>query len=220
MGIYTSRETFNDENFQFLIEVDFQLFSFKEYIKLTEKIIDREIKEEIKKYNKFLKQTTGDQIEIGYDVVDHEIKIYTHQLYLNSIFISLYSFLEKKMSQLCKLAEKNTYMKVKDLSGNGIFKYYKYFKKVLEINLVPINDEWTLITKYNKLRNRIVHFPDNTIEKSENNANLIETFKSINNLSIIEEEDFYEFKISDSQLLNDFLTVIERFLYKIFYVRI
>jgi len=228
MGLYRHRSIFNDG--KHIIDIDFQLQSFTDYIKITEKIIEKEIKDKINSYNKFLQEASDIEIEHEYDIVDHKTKIHIHQLYYNSIFISLYSFLEKKMYQLCKLAEKNQSIKVKDLSaeknqsikvkdlsGEGIFKYYKYFKKVLHIDLENLNKDWTLITKYNKLRNRLVHFPQTIIEKSENNTKQIETLKSIINLKIIDKGDYIEFEISDKQLLLNFSGVINNFLRNIYF---
>lgn len=220
MGLFRHRKVFNDDEFQYVIEVDFQLYSFKEYIKITEQIIEKEIKEEINRYNKFLREASDIEIEYQYDFEDHQTKNHIHQLYYNSIFISLYSFLEKKMYQLCKLAEKNNLIKVRDLSDDGIFKYYKYFKKVLLIDLEQLNKEWTLITKYNKLRNRLVHFPENTIEKSNNNSKHIEILKSIRNLKIIDKGNYIEYEISDKQLLLDFWFEINSFLNKIYYEKV
>jgi len=220
MGHYRHRAIFDNESFQYVLEVDFQLDSFREYIKITEQTIDNEIKEKIVRYTKFRQEASDLEIEIGYDFADHEIKILTHQLYYNSIFIALYSFLEKKMYQLCRLAERDNLIKVKDLSDEGIYKYYKYLKKVLLIDLDKLNTEWTLITKYNKLRNQLVHFPDNSVEKSENNSKQIKLLKSISNLKIIDKENFIEFEISDKKLLIDFWSVIKKFLNKIYYEKV
>lgn len=212
-----ARKVFNNSDFQYILEVGFQLESFREYLELTEKIINNEIKEKIEKYNKFLEEASYFEIETQHNFSDHEIKIHTQQLYYNSLFISMYSFLEKKMFQLCKLAEDKYIININDLSGNGIFKYYKYFKKVLSINLEEINTEWTEIKKYNKLRNHFVHSPENIIKKSNNNLRKIDALKSIRNISIVEKDNHIEFGISDKQLLLDFLKVIYRFLDKIYY---
>lgn len=220
MGLGRARKVFNNDDFQYVLEVDFQLDSFREYLKLTEKVINNEIKDKIEKYNKFLEEAPDFVIEMEHDFEDHEIKIHTQQLYYNSLFISMYSFLEKKMFQLCKLAEDKNIINVNDLSGDGIFKYYKYFKKVLLINLDEINTEWTEINKYNKLRNHFVHSPENILERSNNNLKKIGVLKSIRNISIIEKDHHIEFGISDKQLLLDFLKIIDRFLDKIYYERI
>ncbi len=223
MGLRRHRLVFDNENFEYILEVDFQLDSFKEYINITEEIVDNEIKEKIRRYKKFLKEASDIQIEMEYDFEqfeDHKIKIFTHQLYYNSLFISLYSFFERKMYQLCKLAEEKQLIKINDLSGDGILKYYKYLSKVLDLNLNELNPEWAFITNCNKLRNRLVHFPDNMIEKSENNFKQIKTLKSIRNLTIIEKENFIEFEITDKNLLLEFCSIIDKFLNNIYYEKV
>ncbi len=212
MGLYRHRQVFNNDSYQYVLEVDFQLDSFREYIKLTEKTVENDIKEKIKAYDRFLKEASDAEIEYLYDFEDHEIKIQTRQLYYHSLFISLYSFLEKKMYQFCRLAEEHQTLKIKDISGDGIFKYYKYFKKVLGINLDGLNAEWTEITKYNKLRNRLVHSQTNTIENGDNNKELIRTLQSINNLVVIDKGDYLEFEITDKELLMTFCSIISKFL--------
>ncbi|MEZ5010099.1 MAG: hypothetical protein R2753_18260 [Chitinophagales bacterium] len=219
MSFRGPKSVFDNRSFQYVVDVLFQLYSFREYIKLTERTINIEIKNELSRYNKFLNESSDFEIEHMYDFEDHTIKTLTHQLYYNSIFISIYSFLEKKMFQLCKLAEVNETIKIKDLSGEGIFKYYKYLKKVLLLDLDNLNEDWTRITKYNKLRNRLVHLTTNTIDKSENNSKLIKTIASIKNLNVIDKGDYYEFEISSTKILLDFLEVIENFLDKIYFER-
>ncbi|MFZ1291292.1 MAG: hypothetical protein WAR79_14440 [Melioribacteraceae bacterium] len=212
MGLYRHRQVFNNNSYQYVLEVDFQLDSFREYIKLTEKTVENDIKEKIKAYDRFLKEASDAEIEYLHDFEEHEIKIHTRKLYYHSLFISLYSFLERKMYQLCRLAEEHQTLKIKDISGDGIFKYYKYFKKVLGINLDGLNAEWTEITKYNKLRNRLVHSQTNTIENGDNNKELIRTLQSINNLVVIDKGDSLEFEITDKELLMTFCSIINKFL--------
>jgi hypothetical protein len=117
MGIERIKPIFKDGDFQYLIEVDFQLASLREYIKVTEKTIKKEVKQKIKEYDNFLKKDFDG--EIGIDFADYDIKIYTHQLYYNSLFISLYSFLERKMYQICKIAELNQSLKINDIQCKG-----------------------------------------------------------------------------------------------------
>lgn len=105
MAQYRYRQVFDKNSFQYVIEVDFQLQSFREYIRITEQTIENEIKDIIKYYDKFLKEASDLDIEYIYDFEEHEIKIYTRQLYYHSLFISLYSFLERKLYQICQLSE-------------------------------------------------------------------------------------------------------------------
>ncbi len=216
MGVYRIRQVFNNDLFQYAIEVDFQLDSFREYIELTEKTVENDIKEKIRAYDKFLKEASGPEIEYMHDFADHEIKIHTRQLYYHSLFISLYSFLERKMYQLCRLSESHQSLKISDISGEGIFKYYKYFKKVLQIDLDGLNSEWIEITKYNKLRNRFVHSPTNTIEKDDNNKTLIPILQSIESLVFHDKGDYVEFEIADKELLMTFCKTISKFLNDIY----
>lgn len=99
-ALYRPRSIFNNSNFQYIIEVDFPLDSYRKYIEIAEQTIKRELKDKISTYDKFLHTADQDEIEMGYDSADHEIRTQTHQLYYNSLFISVYSFLEKKMFQI------------------------------------------------------------------------------------------------------------------------
>jgi hypothetical protein len=47
------------------------------------------------------------------------------------------------MLQLCKIGESKKAIKINDLGGSGIFKYYSYLKKVLQINMDEVNEEET-----------------------------------------------------------------------------
>ena len=226
MALYRHRPVFEIQkqwngptDFQYVVDVDFQLYSFQDYIKLTEQIIEKEIKQKIAEYNKFLEDNRGEDLVLGEESADHDVRVFTHQLYYNSIFIALYSFLEKKMYQLCRLAEEKQLIKLRDLSDEGIFKYYKYLKKVLLINVDELNSEWELLSKYNKLRNRLVHFPSNIIDKSAENTNQIKLFQSIEHLTIIDNGTYIEFEIGDKQFLLTFCSTIEKFLHAIYYER-
>jgi hypothetical protein len=220
MGLYRIRQVFNNTSYQFVPEVEFQLDSFREYIKFTDEMVELDIKNKIIAYDNFLKQASKTDIEYLYDFQDHEIKIQTRQLYYHSLFISIYSFLERKMYQLCKIAEKQQSLNTKDISGNGIYKYYKYFKKVLGINLDGLNAEWTEITKYNKLRNKLIHSPSNTIENGESNKDLIRTLQSIKNLVLTNKGDYVEFEISDKELLISFCKTISKFLRDVYFEKV
>lgn len=224
MALYRHRPVFETEwsgptDFQYVVDVDFQLYSFQEYIKLTEQIIEEEIKQKIEEYNNFLADNQDEDLVFGPDSANHDIRVFTHQLYYNSIFIALYAFLEKKMYQLCRIAEERHMIKLRDLSDDGIFKYYKYFKKVLLINMDEVNSEWSLICKYNKLRNRLVHFPTNVIDKSPENSAQIDLVKSIEHLTTIDNGTYIEYEIGDKEFLLKFCATIECFLHTIYYVR-
>jgi len=216
MGAYRAKKPFSSERFQYAFEVDLQLESFSEYIKLTENTVELEIKNKIIEYDNLLKNASEEEVKM-HNFNDHEVKIYVHQLYFNALFISLYSFLEKKMYQLCKLAEKDFTIKVNDLSDEGVFKYQKYLKKVVGINFDTLNTEWTEITKFNKLRNLMVHSPTTVLEKTGNFHKQITTLKSIKGLTIHDRGETIEFQISDKEVLTKFRSTIYDFLHEIYY---
>ncbi|MDZ4668401.1 MAG: hypothetical protein SGJ00_11020 [bacterium] len=164
-----------------------------------------------------MKEASEAEIEYLHDFVDHQIKIHTRQLYYHSLFISLYFFLERKMYQLYRIAEEHQSLKIKDISDDGIFKYYKWLKIVLGINLDALNAEWIEIRKYNKLRNKFVHSWTNTLENVDNNKEMIRTLQSINNLLVIDKGDYLEFEITDKELLMTFCKIISKFLHKVYF---
>lgn len=219
MGVFTCKKVFDCKSFEYLVEVDLQLESFREFIALTENTIVLDIKKQIKAYNKFLEEASQIEIENMYDLVEHEIKINISKLYYHSLFISLYSFLERKMFQLCQIAEPNQSIKIKEISGEGIFKLYTYIKKVLEIDLDNLNTLWSKIKGYNRLRNRIVHFPTNTIDKTDNDK-LIKQLQLIQHLTLNDKTDFIEFEITDTKLLLEFYSIISEFLHEIYFERV
>lgn len=219
MAAYRVRPAFKDNSFQYIVDIEFQLDAFSDYIKITEQTVEVEIKSKIEKFNKLLHEAEEDDHLLHMDLPDHEVKIFMHQLYYHSLFISLYSFLERKMFQICKIAEEKQNIKIKDLSDEGIVKYRKYIQKVLNINLDSLNSEWMLLMKYNKLRNRLVHFPENMIEKNDSNLSIIKTFESIEDLKLTDRRDFIEYEIADKKLLITFIRTIDKFLHEVYYVK-
>jgi hypothetical protein len=218
MGLFSVRSVFvnDDNNFNYLRDVEFEQFAFQDYLKLTEETFEKDVKEQLIRIDEFLKSSDLHQIENEYDYINHETLLHTHKLYYGSLFISLYSFLERKLYAICIEAQKKQTIKIKDISGDGIFKYEKYLKKVVGIDLTESNTEWTIINQYNKLRNRIIHSPTNTIEKL-NNERLITQFRQIEFLNITDEGTFIVYEINDVQLLKKFIKVIDKFLRKIYF---
>lgn len=216
MSRFKPRSEFDTNKYEFTIEVSLPLEAFREYIKLTESTLEIELKHQIEDYNDFLISSTDDEIRELYDFADHKIKAETRQLFFNSLFISIYSFLERKMFQLCQIAENNQVIKIRDLSGDGIFKYRKYLTKILNINLDEVNAQWDLFTKFNTLRNLLVHTPLSSID-IQNNSKKVNTLKSIHGLAVKECSGALEFEIKDKQLILNFCSAIEILLIHLYY---
>lgn len=91
----------------------------------------------------------------AYYIVD---EIYLGQ-YRKSTLVSIYSFLEFTMMNLCDLVQLfyNSSLGVKDLRGKGINQAKLYLEKVAKINFEELNAEWSELVTLNKVRNHIVH---------------------------------------------------------------
>lgn len=220
MALSRIREVFREDSFNYILEVDFRIDAYRDYLRLTEQIIEDELSAKIKEYKKFLRDASEEMVEAAYPYEDHKIKIETHKLYYSSLLISIYAFFEKKLFQLCKIGEKKKQINVRDLGGEGIFKYNMYLKKVLLLDLEGLNSIWSEIIKFNKLRNHLVHNPENVLKKTNENLKKVSTFKSINNLSITEDEFHFEFAITDKTILQEFLVLINKYLQGIYYQKL
>jgi hypothetical protein len=212
MASFSNRDAF--EKFEFVAEVLMPLDAFNEYVKMTEELIQKEVVEHIKKYDELLKSQSEEDYYL-HDSYDHEVKIHLQDLFYNSLFVSLYSFLERKMFELCKIAEPQYTLKIDDISETGIFQYAKYLKKVVGIDFEALNEHWSYFNKVNKLRNIIVHHPTTRIERT--NQRKIDVLKSIDFLEVKERDSGVEFFIRDKQVILDLVSHIQEFLHGIYY---
>lgn len=108
--------------------------------------------------------------------------VYYKQLKLESVFLSSYASFEHYLKNMTKLYKEYFELKigVDDLSGrNYILKSKKYLEKVIDLNLTGTEKNWNLITKYQFVRNKIVHNNSNVGEQSADFINQIEQMDGI-----------------------------------------
>lgn len=76
-----------------------------------------------------------------------------------SALISLYSFLEFELDNLCALLKKQEGYKIdfKDIKGKGIERSILYLKKVANLQLDKGDSIWLEVINIQKIRNLIVH---------------------------------------------------------------
>ncbi len=211
------RPIFRSDSFQFFAEVQLELDAFENYIIITRNNVDKEIEKQVEKYNYHRRESGNDLVNVFIDITNDLITSNTKILFYNSLLVSLYSFLERKMYKLCKIAEKDQKIKILDFSGDGIVRYKKYLKKVIDIDFEKVNSEWSEITKLNKLRNQIVHNPSAEIKICKGNEKLINSIKSINGLIIKEKDSIMRYYIKDEKLLVRFLSIIKILLNELYY---
>ncbi|WP_028889405.1 hypothetical protein [Tenacibaculum ovolyticum] len=207
------RDEFNNSDFSFQ-RFEFDIESFKEYLKITNSSIDEKLKSYIKEYEVI------DDYEIASSLYDNEemyIKTNTLQLYYSSIIISLYSFLEQTMLELCSITEKKKNLKIEDISGKGIFKFKTYLEKVINIDFEPVNTEWKEICQYNHLRNLFVHNSNSFMKKSTSKRR-INSIKEIKGLTFIDNTNnniLIEFE--NDITIRNFIRTINSFISKIYF---
>jgi len=207
-GLGKAKSEFKSDKFNFEVDVVFHLSAIHEYIEYTKDFVETKI---INKIDKYKEEIENDFESI--DMNDYLITLNNKEFYYNSIFISLYSFLEKKMYQLCKIAESQHTIKIKDQRGRGIKQYKEYLKNVVKINFEELKSEWDNICNLGELRNLIMH---NTTEVHQNDSKLINKLKSINKLSFRKVDENFEFYIDDIKLLTEFSNTINKFLETIY----
>jgi len=212
MGLYgIARKTFVSDDFHFA-QFEFQLDSYREYLKITNLTIEKNLKTYVEKYKEL-----GEYVDYYFDSAESFVKVECLQLYYSSIIISLYSFLEQSMLRLCMISEGSQTIKISDIAGKGIFQFKTYLEKVVKIDFKPINDEWNEIRKYNHLRNLFVHASNSVLDKSESKKR-INSIREIKDLRISEKDNYFIIDFQNDYVITNFIKTINKFLIKLYYV--
>ncbi len=155
------------------------LNEFDQY--LTEKSLETDIK--IKEWQQSEKEKKYSGIDYYFDELINYNSSFK-QLKIESTFLSSYSLFEFYFKSFTKLYKDYFELKisVEDLGGsNYINKSKLYLEKVIELNLEKLNSQWNEITKYQKIRNKIVH---NNGKMNENDEKLVIQLCRIDGISI------------------------------------
>jgi hypothetical protein len=95
-----------------------------------------------------------------WDYSKDRVKIFVPSLFRESVFLTIYAFLEDILAQVCThlYASKSLSLQPNDLRGRGIERSRIYLKKIVGINF-PDQPEskWDILISYSRLRNNIVH---------------------------------------------------------------
>ena len=134
---------------------------FQEYLEVMERLLESERQkrlESAKERKEHWEQEAG-----WYDV---QMVEFCAPILRESLFVSLYAFLESRLNEACRLKrddlnrnrqeEDRILLTLSDISDRGIQRASKYWKKVLHLRF-PGNQEWSLINNYRRARNCIVH---------------------------------------------------------------
>lgn len=215
MGLFRYR--MHSDSWSYLNEIDFYYQSFRMYSERIDSFINEDLKnvQGIYNKNKMELENTPDEGEM----INYEMDLKTSEtlvdLYYDAFIISMYSFTEKKMFILCNYLSKNYIVKVNDIAGKGIFKFYKYLTKVCGIDFAPVQNAWDTIVQFNLLRNHLVHAEGNrSIPKS--NQQLVRFISQLPEANLTEDGDELKFHFTGDASLYRFLACSQTVVHHIY----
>jgi hypothetical protein len=174
------------------------------------------LKRDLETMNEELKKdivVDGEVIHSNVDILEFESMRNAHLMLHNSLFITIFVFLETRLRYLCKLIEPRANITLNDISGNGIHKYKRYLEKVHLIDFSPMKGEWDLICSYTLLRNRLVHNSSNKIKIVDEKSDYEKLLRLKQKHLVFEKQggNAY-FYITNRKFLDEVLNVVYKFL--------
>lgn len=195
----------NIENFRYYFLVSWKLETFREYAKYIEQSLGREIYDFEESMKEFSDKEKEEFVDWHYDEIVNFRDVFP-SIMRNSLFISVYSFLEEKIIDLCGQPDE-TSIKLEDLQGNGITRAALYIKKIKKEVFPDDIKEWHYIINANHIRNCIVHCGGD-VEKSKNPKKVRH---AIQELKHVLENSHHKIILSE-EFCMEFISVVERFL--------
>ncbi|MEJ1374400.1 MAG: hypothetical protein RPT94_05180 [Candidatus Sedimenticola sp. (ex Thyasira tokunagai)] len=132
---------------------------------------DKELQQNINEKLKSVPEEHHSEFVEGYGQDLHENQFLFPSMHRESIFITLYNYLEHSLNEYCRLISKlsENPIKLSDLNHKGVQRAIVYLKKIALLDLSDADTEHAFLINSNRLRNRIVHaggiLPSNEEEK-------------------------------------------------------
>lgn len=199
-------------NLRYLFFVSHELDQFRDYAKY----IESSLRKEVKFYEDRARGLQPEEEEEYWEFYIDEVAPYSQdfpRIMRNSLLVSIYTFLEDKIVELC-VPNEDTLLKLSDIKGQGIEQASIYLKKVLCIDFPDNSKEWHYIKKANLIRNCIVH-SSGDVSKSRNETKLRNAIQDMPFISI----DKMGCINLDDELCIDFIENVDVFL-KQFYAAV
>lgn len=197
---------------------DYELDAIVDYIRHSNKSIT----DVQKQFEERLTTQESDQFIINVTAEHRDDYSKFNQIFPNffrmSTFIGQYSYFENKLSRLCEhIHEKKNYrLKASDLSGDNLIeRARRYFKLVVDVELDDLNTEWTKITDYQKIRNRLVHNGSNIIAEKDKPVEQQKLYRIIKKYPLLEVTPYGIIIISSDDFLIDFVNLQKDYLAKL-----
>ncbi|MEO2223209.1 hypothetical protein [Priestia megaterium] len=189
--------------------ISHQIDLFREY----SKYIESSFQKELTFYEDGAKKVQEEEEEDYWDFYLDDVIQYSKdfpRIMRNSLFVSIYTFLEDKIVELC-VPNESTLLKLSDIKGQGIEQASLYLKKVLLLDFPDNSKEWHYIRKANLIRNCIVH-SNGVISKSRSKDKLV---KAIDEMSFVTKDHNGHINL-ESQFCLEFLENVHSFLRQLY----
>ncbi|AWG44890.1 hypothetical protein BEH_24645 (plasmid) [Priestia filamentosa] len=189
--------------------ISYELNLFRDYVKY----IENTLQQELKTYEDGIKELQEEEVDDYIDEYLDNLIQYSYDfptLMRKSLFVSIYTFLEDKMVDLCVPTD-NTLLNLNDIQGKGIEQASVYLKKVLRLDFPDSGKEWHYIKKANLIRNCIVHANGN-VSKSTSQKKLRNIINDMPSITI-DKSDHIRL---DSNFCLDFVENVGAFLRQLY----
>jgi hypothetical protein len=102
------------------------------------------------------------------------------QLHRESLFLTLYNYLEHSLNTVCERigVEIESNVKLREIDGRGVRRAISYLKSVPQFNFSEIGDDIAFIRNANALRNSVVHNGSILPEQEKHPANIFVNVES------------------------------------------
>ncbi len=182
-----------------------KLQTFREYAQYIESSLENKINE----FEDSVKEVDEEEIDDFVEFYSDELSQFGEEfpaIMRNSLFISIYSFLEEKVIDLCEQPDEAG-IKLDELQGNGIKRASLFIKKVKKDDFPEDTKEWHFIQNANQIRNCIVHCGGN-IDKAKKPKKITNAVNELENVSLSRHDRI----ILNEKFCFEFINVVEKFL--------
>ncbi|WP_307892580.1 hypothetical protein [Bacillus swezeyi] len=196
-------------NIRFHFFISGKLQTFEEYAEY----IESSLRSELYKFDEAFREESDEDkeefIHFHYDEMA-QFRDNFPAIMRNSLFISVYSFLEEKIIELCNQPDE-TGIKLDDLQGNGIQRASLFIKKVMKKDFPDDTKEWHFIMNANQIRNCIVHCGGD-IDKTKSPTKVRNAVNELKNVT----ESRHSSIVLNEEFCLEFIKVVEKFLRKLY----
>jgi hypothetical protein len=161
-------------------------------------------------------------IENQYWEVQEKLFDFYPKVYFSSLLLAIYSYLEKMLVKLCLDFSRygkgfETFERFENNNKDILKRSNNYLRKIVSLELDNSLDDWTLLRKYQKIRNSIAHNDSNIFtDKSEpiKKQALYPIVKYFDYISLDEQRGY--FSIEQIDFILNFLGSVSDYLNKVF----